>query len=71
MQLLFVNFSDLTFLLAISAILLLITAELALSHYWITNLTIDEKKLKNVALGTGILFSIVLFIRIANIITTL
>jgi hypothetical protein len=49
------NFGHITLFLAVSAIILLITAELSSPHYGQTNLTIDNKRLKKAALTAGIL----------------
>ena len=57
-------FSDLRFLLAVGAILLLIAAELSSPSYGLRNLAIETKKLLNAGLVTGSLFLIVLFIRV-------
>jgi hypothetical protein len=56
-------------LFALSAITLLITAELTLPHYGLTNLTINKKKLRNAALATFLLFLVTVTITIINIIT--
>ena len=62
------TFSDLSLLLAVGAIILLITAELASPYYGLTNLTINKKKLRTAALTTGILFLITVAIRIIGMI---
>ena len=59
--------SDLIFLLAVGAILLLITAELSSPSYGLKNLVIEKKKLRNAGLVTGTLFLIMLFIRVLGI----
>jgi hypothetical protein len=64
------NFWDISLWLAITAIILLITAELTSPYYGQTNLLINKKKLKNTALIIGILFLITVGIRIYGIITT-
>jgi hypothetical protein len=56
-------------LLALGAIILLITAELESPYYGLTNLTINKKKLRNATLTTGLLFLLIVAIRIINIIT--
>jgi hypothetical protein len=66
MQLPPLTFSDLSFLLAVGAISLLITSELASSQYGLTNLTINKKKLRNAALTTGLLFMVTIAIQIIN-----
>ena len=63
------TFSDLSLLLVLGAVILLITAELESPYYGLTNLTINKKKLKNVALTMGLLFIVTVGIRIINIIT--
>jgi hypothetical protein len=64
MQLPPLTFSDLSLLLAVGAIILLITAELASPYYGLTNLTINKKKLQNAALTMGLLFLLPVAIRI-------
>jgi hypothetical protein len=71
MQLPPLTFSDLSLLLALGAIILLITAELTSPYYGLTNLTINKKKLQNAALTIGILFLVTVAIRIVNIITSI
>jgi hypothetical protein len=68
MQLPPLTFSDLSLLLAVDAILLLFTAELALPRYGLTNLTINKKKLRTAAFTIGILFLITVAIKIIEII---
>jgi hypothetical protein len=62
------TFWDLSLVLAVTAIILMITAELISPYYGQTNLTINKKKLKNAALGTGTLFLITVAIRIYTIV---
>jgi hypothetical protein len=62
------TYSDVSLLLAMGAITLLITAELASPYYGHTNLTLDKKKLKSAALFCGTLFLVTVAIRIVNII---
>jgi hypothetical protein len=64
------SFWDVSLWLAVTAITLLITAELISPYYGQTNLHINKKKLKNAALTTGILFLITVAIRIYGIIMT-
>jgi hypothetical protein len=64
------TFWDISLWLAITAIILLITAELISPYYGQTNLLINKKKLKNAALITAILFLITVAIRIYGIIIT-
>ena len=61
---------DISLWLAVTAIILLITAELIPPHYGQTNILINKKRLKNVALTTSILFLITVAIRIIGIITS-
>lgn len=56
MQLPPITFTDVSLLLALGAIVLLITAELASPYCGLTNLTINKKRLRNVAFAAGILF---------------
>jgi hypothetical protein len=64
------TFWDISLWLAVTAIILLITAELISPYYGQTNILINKKKLKNAALITAILFLITVAIRIYGIITT-
>lgn len=64
-----VTFTDASLLLALGAIVLLITAELISPYYGQTNLTINKRKLKNVAIAAGTLFLISFVIRVIGIIT--
>jgi len=63
------TFSDISLWLAVTAIVLLITAELISPYYGLTNLEIDRKKLRNIALTMGMLFLGTVAIRIYSIIT--
>ena len=54
--------------LAVTAIILLVTSELISPSYGKTNLIINKKKLRNVALTVSTLFLITVAIRIINII---
>jgi hypothetical protein len=62
------NFWDVSLFLAVTAIILMITAELTSPYYGQTNLIINKKKLKNAALATGTLFLVTVAIRIYTII---
>ena len=64
------SFWDISLLLAVTAIILLITSELASPCYGKTNLIINKKRLRNIALAFSILFLITVAIRIADIITS-
>ena len=63
-----IGFWDISLLLAITAIILLITSELVSPHYGKTNILINKKKLKNTAITVSILFLITVAIRIISII---
>jgi hypothetical protein len=65
-----IGFWDISLLLAITAIILLITSELVSPHYGKTNILINKKKLKNTAITVSILFLITVAIRITSIILT-
>jgi hypothetical protein len=60
--------SDLSLLLAVTAIILLITSELLSPSYGNTNIYINNKRLKNAALTVSILFLVTLAIRIINMV---
>lgn len=64
------SFWDISLLLAITAIILLITSELLSPYYGKVNILINKKRLKNVALTFSILFLITVAIRIISIIST-
>jgi len=64
------TFWDISLWLAITAIILLITSELISPYYGKTNLLINKKRLKNVALVVSTLFLITVVIRIYGIITS-
>lgn len=64
------TFNDISLWLAITAIILLITAELISPHYGQANLLIDKRNLRKAALVTGILFLATVAIRICEIIIT-
>ena len=68
MQLPPLAFSDLTLLVVVGAISLLTASVLASSQYGLTNLTINKKKMRNVAYTTGALFLVTVAINVANII---
>jgi hypothetical protein len=63
------NFSDLSLLFALGAIILIITVELASPHNVLTNLTLNKKKLRKVALIIGILFLITIVIQAMGMLT--
>ena len=62
------TFWDLSLWLAIISIILLVTAELVSPYYGQTNLLINRKRLRRVALTMGVLFLITVAIRIVGII---
>ena len=59
---------DISLLLAITAIILLITSELVSPQYGKINILINKKRLKNTAITVTTLFLITVAIRIAGII---
>jgi len=62
------SFWDISLWLAVTAIILLITSELISPYYGKTNLLINKKRLRNVALTISIMFLITVAIRIYEII---
>ena len=64
------TFWDLSLWLAVISIILLVASELALPYHGQTNLLINKKRLKKVALTMGVLFLITVAIRIVSMITT-
>jgi hypothetical protein len=62
------SFWDISLLLAVTAIILLVTSELLSPYYGKTSLKINKKKLRNAALTTSILFLATVGIRIITII---
>jgi hypothetical protein len=67
MQLPPVTLTELGFLFALGAIILLLTAELSSTYYGNTNLTINRRRLKNAAYGIGVIFLITVATRIVII----
>ena len=63
-----IGFWDISLLLAITAIILLITSELVSPQYGKINILINKKRLKNTAITVTTLFLITVAIRIAGII---
>jgi accessory gene regulator protein AgrB len=61
------TFQDISMLLAVSAILLLVTTEFAPSASGEKTLILDMKKLRNLALTLGILFLVTIVITMLNI----
>lgn len=70
MQLPPLTFYDVSLLMIVAATILLITAELTLPLYGLTNLTINKKKLQNAAILMVLLFLFTVVINIFNIIKT-
>ncbi len=64
------TFDDISLWLAITAIILLITAELTSPHYGQVNMLIDKRRLRTTALIMGLLFMVTVAIRIYGIITS-
>jgi hypothetical protein len=62
------GFWDISLLLAITAIILLVTSELLSPYYGKTGIQINKKRLKNTALAFSILFLTTVAIRIISII---
>jgi uncharacterized membrane protein len=62
------TFWDVSLWLAVTAIILLATAEIISPYYGRTNLIIEKKKLKRVSLVLGILFLITVVIRVYEIV---
>jgi hypothetical protein len=58
---------NMSLLLAVIAIVLLITTEIISPYYGQLNLIIHKKKLRNVALMVGLLFFVTFFLRVLNI----
>ena len=62
------SFWDISLWLAVTAIILLITSELISPYYGKTNILINKRRLRNVAIIVSTLFLITVAIRIATII---
>ena len=62
---------DISFVLAIAAITLIITAELSSPYYGRTNLFLNRKKLRNATLMTAILFLITAAVQIYPVIASI
>ncbi len=62
------DLTDASILLAIGAILLLVTAQISPAFSEITDFTLDKKKLDIAAIATGFLFLATIVIRVINII---
>lgn len=64
------TFWDLSLWLAVTAIILLATSELISPYHGRTNLMIDKKRLRQVAITVGLLFLATVAIRVFQIITS-
>ena len=64
------DFWDISLLLAITAIILLVTSELLSAHYGKVNILIDKKKLKTAAIIVSILFLFTVAMRVITLIIT-
>jgi len=62
------SFWDISLWLAVTAIILLITSELISPYYGKTNLLVNKKRLRDVALTVATLFLITVAIKVATII---
>lgn len=62
------NLWDISLLLAITAIILLVTSEFLSPYYGKSNIRINKKRLKNAAITTAVLFLATVGIRIIAII---
>lgn len=62
------NFTDISILLAVGAIVLLVTAQLTSPSYGHNNLTVKNRKIRNAALVSIALFSFTVVIRFLIII---
>lgn len=62
---------DISLLLAVTAIILLVTSEFLSPYYGRVSLRINRKRLRNAAFTTSILFLATVVIRIASILTSL
>ncbi len=61
------DLSDVSLLLAVEAIVLLITSELLSPYYGAANLKINKKRLRNVAIVISTAFLVTVGLRIASI----
>lgn len=62
------SFWDISLFFAVTAMILLVTSELLSPYYGKTNLTINKKRLRNIALACSTLFLVTVAIRIVTII---
>ena len=68
MQLPPLTFTDVTLLLAVGAVILIITVELCSPYNGLTNLVLNKRKLRSVALALSFIFFITIAIRTLAII---
>ncbi len=68
MQLPPVTFLDITLLLALGALILLITLELTSPYHGITRLVVNRRRLRNVTMVVAALFLVTISIRVIGII---
>lgn len=62
------SLGDVSLVLAVTAIVLLVTSEILSPYYGAANLKINKKRLRNSAMTTSILFLVTVAIRIATMI---
>ncbi|MGA3193098.1 MAG: hypothetical protein ABSD73_11415 [Candidatus Bathyarchaeia archaeon] len=62
------SFWDISLWLAITAVILLVTSEVISPYYGKTNLLINKKRLRNVALTVSTLFLVTVAVRIVTLI---
>jgi hypothetical protein len=63
------DITDVAIFLAISEIILIITAQILSRFFTFADLGINRKKLENTVIITGVLFLIAVFIRMVNILS--
>jgi len=62
------GFWDISLLLAITAIVLLVTTEMLSQYYGKVNILISRKRLKNAALAISVLFLVIVIVRIVGVV---
>ena len=62
------SFWDISMFFAVTAIILLVTSEIISPYYGKTNLTLNRKRLRNVALASSTLFLVTVAVRVATIV---
>jgi len=65
------DFWNVSLWLAVTAILLLITAQLISAYQGEATILIEKRRLRNAALATGVLFLVTVAIRVYGIITSI